>query len=273
MKIALVIIIVLLAAWLYLIRCRGTASGWEKLEGHRYAHRGLHDKANGIPENSLAAFRRAVEHGFGAELDVHLLSDGSLAVFHDSKLKRMTGCDGVVEDLTAGQLGDYHLLETDETIPQFFEVLEIFEGTELPLVVELKSYQNNYDALAARTMKELDKYHVPYCIESFDPRCLRWLRRNRPEVIRGQLADNSIRSAKAGQKGKAFALATLLVNCVGVPDFIAYCRKERAIAPLRVCKKLFGAHIVYWTLREEQALLDSEAEGALGIFENFIPTK
>lgn len=268
---ALIVILLLVCVWLWLIRCRGNASGWEKLEGHRYAHRGLHDKNNGIPENSLFAFRRAVEHGFGAELDVHLLADGSLAVFHDSKLKRMTGREGVVEDLTADRLGEYHLLETGETIPQLFEVLDIFEGTELPLVVELKSYQGNHDALAARTMEELDKYRVPYCIESFDPYCLRWLRRNRPEVIRGQLADNSIRSAKSGQKGKAFVLATLLVNCIGVPDFIAYCRKERAIAPLSVCKKLFGAHIVYWTLRDKQALLDSEAEGALGIFETFIP--
>lgn len=265
------ILLLLLAVWLFLLRCRGNASGWEKLEGRRYAHRGLHDKDHGVPENSLAAFRRAVEHGYGAELDVHLLADGELAVFHDSKLKRMTGCEGTVEELTAAQLSDYSLLGTPETIPQLHEVLHIFEGTQLPLIVELKPALGNHDALAARTMEELDRFHVPYCIESFDPRCLRWLRRNRPEVIRGQLADNSIHSAKPGQKGRAFALATLLFNCMGVPDFIAYCRKERAIAPLGLCKTLFGAHIVYWTLRDEQALLDSEAEGALGIFENFIP--
>ena len=53
-----------------------------------YAHRGLHDKEVGSPENSLAAFKEAVESGYGAELDVHLLKDGNLAVIHDSSLFR-----------------------------------------------------------------------------------------------------------------------------------------------------------------------------------------
>lgn len=270
MLILVAILLLLAAAWLLLLRCRGNASGWEKLEGRRYAHRGLHDKTIGVPENSLAAFRRAAEHGFGVELDVHLLADGELAVFHDSSLQRMTGREGAVEELTAAQLGEYSLLGTGETIPQLCEVLRVFEGTELPLVVELKSYRGNHDALAARTMEELDKFRVPYCIESFDPLCLRWLRRSRPEVIRGQLSCDFIHGRKKPGV-KEFLATKLWMNCCGVPDFIAYCRKDRKSAPLDLCRKLFGAHIVYWTLRSEDELLAAEAEGALGIFENFIP--
>ena len=80
------ILFVLLIVYLLLLLPRLGHPGWEKLAGVRYAHRGLHNKEKGIPENSMAAFRLAVEHGYGAELDVHLLKDGRLAVFHDATL-------------------------------------------------------------------------------------------------------------------------------------------------------------------------------------------
>ena len=88
------------AGWCLLLRPRTDQPGWETFQGVRYAHRGLHDGAAGIPENSLAAFRRAVEGGFGAELDVHLMADGNLAVVHDSDLTRVCGRRALVEDLT-----------------------------------------------------------------------------------------------------------------------------------------------------------------------------
>ena len=83
------------------LQCR-RGSDWSYLKKFRYAHRGLHRK--GLPENSLAAFRDALDHGYGVELDVHLMKDGNLAVVHDSKLGRMCGADAVIEDLTAEDL-------------------------------------------------------------------------------------------------------------------------------------------------------------------------
>jgi len=165
----------LLTVWLFFLNSRANHPSWAALEHRRYAHRGLHCSADSVPENSLAAFRRAIRHGYGAELDVHLLRDGTLAVFHDSDLKRMTGVTGVLEDCTAQDLAALRLAGTPETIPQLCEVLSLYEGTGLPLVVELKSYRGNHRALAERTAKELDKYQIPYCMESFDPRCLMWL--------------------------------------------------------------------------------------------------
>lgn len=256
------------AAWLWLLRCRRGTQGWEKLAGHRYAHRGLYGE--GIPENSRAAFRRAVEHGFGVELDVHLLSDGTLAVFHDSDLHRMTGRAGVLESLTAADLPSCALLGTEETIPEFRDVLRIFEGTGLPLIVELKPYRGNHAALTARTMAELDRFDVVYCVESFDPRCLRVLRRTRPEVIRGQLSCDFLRT-KPHHFPRDFLATKLLMNFYGLPDFIAYRYSDRRAAPLRLCERLFGAHLVYWTLHDERSLHEIESEGALGIFEHFIP--
>ena len=172
-----------LLVW-FLLHGRKNGCGWDKLEGVRYAHRGWHDKP-AVPENSLPAFRRAAEAGFGAELDVHLTKDGRLAVVHDSDLTRVCGQGGIVEDLTAAELAAYRLEGTEETIPFLEEVLPLFEG-KAPLVVEIKPSRGNHDALTKAAMECLDRFRTDYCVESFDPRVLVWLRQNRPEVLRGQ---------------------------------------------------------------------------------------
>lgn len=141
--------------WSLMLRPRRNQPGWEKLAGVRFAHRGLHDPNQGIPENSMAAFRRAVEHGFGAELDVHLMADGNLAVVHDSSLKRVCGADVFIEDLTAEDLKDYPLMGTAERIPLFRDVLALFEG-KTPLVIELKVERGNANALTDRVMAALE---------------------------------------------------------------------------------------------------------------------
>ena len=111
--------IVMILAALYVLSVRGRTGHPElhKLHGWKYAHRGLHRE--GRPENSLAAFRSALDHGYGIELDVHLLSDGNLAIIHDSLLQRTTGAEGRVEDLTTEQLESYRLEGTEEKIPLF----------------------------------------------------------------------------------------------------------------------------------------------------------
>ena len=126
------LLIVLIGLYLLAIRCRNNHPGLKALQGFDYAHRGLHD--DGVPENSLAAFRASVAHGYGAELDVHLLKDGNLAVMHDSLLNRTTGQPGRIEDLTTDDLPRYHLQGTEETIPLLSDVLDIFEG-KTPLIL------------------------------------------------------------------------------------------------------------------------------------------
>ena len=155
-------------AWCALLRPRRNQPGWDKLEGVKYAHRGLHNADKGIPENSLAAFRLAVEGGFGAELDVHLMADGELAVVHDSNLTRVCGRAACIEDLTAAELPGYPLMGTGETIPLFREVLALFAG-KTPLIIELKVERGNADALTDAVMAELSGWSGTYCVESFHP--------------------------------------------------------------------------------------------------------
>ena len=104
----LIIILVLVCVYLFLIRCRSGHSKLEALRGWSYAHRGLH--GDGVPENSMEAFQRAKEAGFGIEFDVHLLSDGNLAVIHDASLKRTAGVDVHIEDLDTSDLQNYEII-------------------------------------------------------------------------------------------------------------------------------------------------------------------
>ena len=261
----------LLTVWLFFLNSRANHPSWAALEHRRYAHRGLHCSADSVPENSLAAFRRAIRHGYGAELDVHLLRDGTLAVFHDSDVKRMTGREGYLEDLSADELKDYALDGTKETIPQFKDVLALFAGTGLPLIVEVKSFRDNFAELTERTMAELDKFDVKYCVESFDPRCVAWLKKHRPEVIRGQLSCDFLKDRGNLSLPMAFATTNLLGNIMAQPDFVAYKFEDKKNWAPRLCRKLYGAQGVYWTIRSKEDLETAEREGAIAIFERFIP--
>ena len=122
---------VLGAAFLWAMLRRGAKNhpNWGSLQRWRYAHRGLH--GDGAPENSMEAFRRALEGGYGAELDVHLLADGEVAVIHDASLLRTANADVKIEELTEEDLQQYTLEGTEEHIPLLKDVLELFDGKAL----------------------------------------------------------------------------------------------------------------------------------------------
>ena len=141
----------------------------ELILGKTYAHRGYYDPPL-IPENSMAAFRRAVEHGVGVEFDVHMIADGSLVIFHDDELERMTGVKGQIEDYDITNLRKLRLSGTDEMIPTFDELLDLFEDTGLPLMVEIKPAGGNHYKLAEAVVRRLERYKGPFAVESFDPR-------------------------------------------------------------------------------------------------------
>lgn len=264
-------LVLLFLLYLLALRCRRNAPGWEALEKWNYAHRGLH--GDGVPENSMAAFRKALEAGYGIELDIHLLADGNLAVIHDSLLNRTTGQAGRVEDLKREDLKNYFLEGTGETIPEFSQVLELFRG-KAPMIIELKSEGGNQDLLAEAACKALEGYRGAYCIESFDPRCLVWLRKNKPEILRGQLAENFFRSRNDLPDGTRFVLTNLLTNFRTCPDFIAYCFSQRKTTlSVDFCRKLWSVRCAAWTLRTPEAFAEAQKEGWLPIFEGFRPEK
>ena len=264
----LLILALLTAAYLLAIRGRRNHPGVDALKGWSYAHRGLH--AKGRPENSMAAFLAAFDGGYGIELDVHLLADGNLAIIHDSLLMRTTGKAGRIEDLTTQQLKEHFLEGTTETIPEFRQVLELYNG-KYPLIVELKPYGNNHAALTEAACKMLDSYPGVYCLESFDPRCLLWLKKHRPELIRGQLSEDYYVSKTAKIP---FILKWLLRenlgNFVTKPDFIAYKVEDRHCT-LSNFFALQSTACVSWTVKSQDVFDEVVKEGWIPIFEGFTP--
>lgn len=265
----LYVLIPIAVLYILALRCRKGHPGLEKLRGHSYAHRGLH--GNGVPENSIAAFRLAVEKGYGSELDIHLMKDGNLAVIHDPSLKRTAGADVFIEDLTAEDLPNYRLEGTDEQIPLFSQVLELYAG-KAPLIVELKSERGNHAALCAAACKLLDGYNGVYCVESFDPQCIAWMRKNRPELIRGQLSANFFIAKKSKLPWPAkWAMTTQILNFNSVPDFIAYKFADRKRLGIFICRSLWGAQGVAWTIKAKEDYDTAVKEGWIPIFEGFEP--
>lgn len=266
----IIVLMYLALMWLILLRGRKDHAAWEMLRRFRYAHRGLHDSKNGIPENSMAAFRLAAEQGYGIELDVHLTRDGRLAVIHDDSLLRTAGVDVKASELTAEELGQYRLEGTDEKIPFLEEVIPLFEG-KAPMIVELK-VEKNSAKLAEAACDLLEQYCVDYCIESFHPQAIRWLKKHRPDVCRGQLSQNFLKGTPTGM-GKAadFAMTHCLTTFLTQPDFIAYNHEHRKRLNLRIAKKVWQVQEISWTVRTPEVMKDCENDGCLIIFENFKP--
>lgn len=235
-----------------------------------YAHRGLHDNASGEPENSMEAFRRAVEAGFGIELDVQLSKDEIPVVFHDFTLQRVCGEAGKVADYTFEELQRFSLCSSGQKIPRFEEVLKLVDG-RVPLIIEYKipGGDNRVCAIADRL---LQAYKGVYCIESFNPLGLFWYRQNRKEILRGQLAENFIRAGETEfPKLLYFVLHHLLLNFVTKPDFIAYNYKHRRDLSRQLCRKLYGGLSVAWTIKDKEALEAEKDHFDLFIFEGFLP--
>ena len=129
----------------------------KKLRGTYIAHRGLHDKSKGIPENSLPAFQRAVDMGFPIEIDIHLSRDGEVVVFHDRNTKRVCGVDARIEETNLKELQSLRLEGTRERIPTLKEVLEVVDG-KVFLLIEFKMVDHNTKELCEAADRILAEY-------------------------------------------------------------------------------------------------------------------
>ena len=241
-------ILTVVALWLFVIwPGRAGKAQLEPFLKRTFAHRGLYRKDQSIPENSLPAFQRAVEAGYGIELDVQLSRDGQVVVYHDDTLNRVSGVDARVDAYSYAELREMPLFASKERMPLFTEVLDTVDG-KAPLIVELK-YGPDWEALCARTLKLLRAYRGAYCVESFHPRIVRWFWKNAPDVLRGQLAE-AYKYARVFQPWyNALMMSRLLTNFLTRPQFIAYRIGPRCVSE-RLCERL-GAMRVRWTARPE----------------------
>ena len=245
--ICILILILLGACYLFLILCaKARKEQTSPFQNLYCAHRGFYEKDQSVPENTLRAFERAVENGYGVELDVQLTKDGEVVVFHDDTVDRETEYSGRVDSFTLEELQKMSLFGTSGEklgIPLFTDVMKVLDGKS-PTILELKSTEN-YPELCEKTLAILRTCKGPYCVESFDFRIVRWFRKNAPDLMRGQLTEQYSGWHKSLPAFAAFGMSHLWTNFLARPHFIAYGSMNQPLA-LRLARP-FGAFTVYWT--------------------------
>ncbi len=248
-KVLLILFSVLFGVFLFIISPRVASKPDTSFLSGPFAHRGYFDNENNIPENSLAAFQRAVDAGIGIELDVALSSDGVAMVFHDKTLERMCGVEGDVWDYTSEELAQMKLLGTDYTIPTLAQAMELIDG-KVPVIVEHK--MDHVDtAICASSYEILKDYEGQWCMKSFDPRALMWYKSNAPEVVRGQLSAEFWHDEKYAGQPLYTALSFMVGNVAARPDFISYNYNHKDNISLKLCR-LMGAKAACWTVQTQR---------------------
>ena len=231
------------------------------------AHRGLHDK--NTPENSLAAFSKAIEKGFAIELDVQLLSDDTVVVFHDTSLSRMTGNDGYIKFLNKNDLKVLKLKGTKEHIPTFEEVLNLVDG-KTPLLIEIKNSSTKVGKLEQKVVDLLKNYNGEYAVQSFNPFSLQYFKNHAPNILRGQLSGSYKGEDFNGIPfyQKFFLKRMALNKTISPTNFINY---EANALPNRYVKKYKQIPLLAWVVRSKEEYLRVVKHCDNIVFEDFIP--
>ncbi|WP_052050533.1 glycerophosphodiester phosphodiesterase family protein [Leptolyngbya sp. KIOST-1] len=216
------------------------------------AHRGLH-QGTAVPENSLAAFEAAIAAQHPIELDVQLLADGHLAVFHDRDLKRLTGKKARLADQTLGSLEQFRLYNTDQTVPSLAAALACVAG-RVPLLIEIKN-EKKVGPPEQALMKTLVDYRGEFAVQSFNPRSLQWFKRYAPEIVRGQLAS----------KPQKFLRSHLLLTWASAPHFISYNVKALPTLATTLARHRFHRPLLAWTVRSQ-----ADCDRAIQYADNYI---
>ena len=218
------------------------------------AHRGLHDRAAGWPENSRAAMRAAVEKGYGIELDLQRSADDVPMVFHDHFLMRLTGQDGTVRERTAEELGRLRLKGGEEGVPTLAEVLDLVAG-RVALLIEVKDQSGELGPVEGRleeaTAAALRGYEGPVALMSFNPHSVMALRDAAPDVPRGLTTDDFDPS----DPDRAPVAEARLDRLRNIEDFEAtgacfISHKWQDLGRPRVAElRAAGATVLSWTIR------------------------
>jgi glycerophosphoryl diester phosphodiesterase len=219
------------------------------LTGSLIAHRGLHTAGPEAPENSLASFRAAADEGLPIELDVQMTADEMVVVMHDEDLRRMTGDDRRVDEITMHELRVLRLAGGSEPVPSLAEALETIDG-RVPVLVEIKN-GGDPGPMEDAVAEMLSDYRGDAAVISFNPYSLAWIASQKPELLRGQLASTFEGVELAGWK--KLLLSNLLMNWTSRPDFVAY---ELSDVPNAVTtlQRWRGRPLLGWTAENAEDL-------------------
>jgi glycerophosphoryl diester phosphodiesterase len=217
------------------------------------AHRGLHDRARGIIENTRSAFAAAIAGGYAIECDLQITRDNEAVVFHDETLERLTEGHGQVRDLTVAEMQRQAIRGSSDRVQTLAELLDQVRG-QVPLVIELKSHWDGDERLADRALAILQGYRGAHCLMSFDPDIVAAVRRTSPGTIRGIVAETAFDPYYDSLPlHRRMELRTFSHVHRTKPDFVSFNFQELPWAPVTELRAA-GMPVISWTIRSpEQA--------------------
>ncbi len=221
------------------------------------AHRGIFNNKNGVPENSLLAFQKAIDSGFPFEMDLRMLACGTFVLFHDEKLGRLTQAKGVVAGKAAyKEVKELKLLGTSEKVPTLEEMLELVLG-KVPLMIELKNI-SRIGINGEKLLRILAKYNGEFSVHSYSSELIGWFADNAPDIPRGLVFSRFTH--------ELFSLAVERAR----PKFVAFKMGHFDSAALHYCRSRHLPTIAYTVRNDgEQAVALKNCDNF--IFERFIP--
>lgn len=247
-------------------------AGLDWLIARPIAHRGLHNAAAGVIENTASAFKAAIAGGYGIECDLQVSADGEAFVHHDDALGRLTEGSGRLADMTAAEIEAVRFKATADRMMTLGDLCDFVAG-RATLVVELKSRFDGDLRLAQRAADVLAGYGGPVAVMSFDPTPIAALRGLAPRLTRGIVAERHYahhewdRLPAAAKRG----LAHLLHAPKTRPQFVAYSVKDLPAPGPWIARNVFGLPLLTWTVRSEADRARAAAYADQMIFEGFRP--
>lgn len=234
------------------------------------AHRGLHDKTNGVIENTASAFAGAIARNFAIECDLQITADGEAVVFHDETLERLTGSPGRVKDLTAAEMKKQTILNSKDGVQTITELLDQVDG-KVPLLIELKSHWDGDDKLVARALDILRDYRGPYCLMSFDPGAIEAVRVQSPHTVRGIVADRAVDDYyNMLPLARRLELRSFSHLARTQPHFISFDFRDLPFAPITEFRQA-GHPVISWTIRTPEQASMARRHSDQVTFEGFLP--
>ena len=247
-----------------------TAPAW--LTARPIAHRGLHDRAAGVFENTLSALEAAAAAGYAIECDVQDTADGEAVVFHDFTLDRLTIERGAVRKRRAADLTGITIGGTQDRIPTLSTALDRIAG-RVPLVIEIKSRFDSDLALTRRTIEVVSTYNGPVALKSFDPAVVAAIRQLAPRAPRGIVAESRYEHPEWDylDAETKWSLANLLHFGETRPDFVSWRVGDLPCAAPFLCRTLAGLPVTTWTVRTEEDRQRAASHADQMVFEGFRP--
>ena len=236
------------------------------------AHRGLHDRASGVIENTISAARAAIEKGFAIECDVQLSSDGEVFVFHDDALERLTNASGDFKIFSKTEIGSLSLKGTSDHIPTLSEFLDVIAG-RVPLICEIKSRFDGSIAAVQRVAEVIASYEGPIALKSFDPIMVEATAHHAPDRPRGFIGESVYDDPEwdflSAEQKKDFA--TLQSLDAMKLDFLSWYIKDLDHPTPQLARGSLGLPIMSWTVRTADQKIKAQRYADQIVFEGFLP--